>query len=82
VRVARELRPGAWVTALAVLLVVAGGVFAYLLYNLARLARASRGAELEIHVTGADVIVLGGGALACWAVAGALAVWRKRRAGP
>ncbi len=68
-----------WVNAIAFALILAGAVFAYLLYRLHRFAKASEGSVNEITLTGADMILLGGGALASWIIAGVLLRWQRRR---
>ncbi|HLR57086.1 MAG TPA: hypothetical protein VK098_02775 [Beutenbergiaceae bacterium] len=68
-----------WVNAIAFALILAGAVFAYLLYRLHRFAKASEGSVNPVVLTGADIALLGGGALASWIIAGVLLRWQRRR---
>lgn len=70
--------PRPWVGTIAVVFILIGAVLAYLLYRLAAFARASEGSAAEITVNAADVLLLGGGALLCWVIAGFLFRWRRR----
>lgn len=64
---------------LAVVFLILGVVFAYLLLRLAGWARASHGSAYPVALTAADVVLLGGGAAGCWMLAGFLLWWRRRR---
>jgi len=75
----RPSPPRPWVNAIAFALILAGAVFAYLLYRLQQFAKASEGSANEVALTGADILLLGGGALAAWIIAAVLLRWQRRR---
>jgi len=71
--------PRPWVGTIAVVFILIGAVLAYLLYRLSAFARASQGSAVEVTVAGADMVLLGGGALLCWVIAAFLFRWRRRQ---
>lgn len=79
VRPSRLVTPRPWASGVAFVFLVVGGVLAYLLYRLNRLAKASQGSAHEVVLTGADMWLLGGGAAICWLVAAVLLWWQRRR---
>lgn len=74
----RLVTPRPWAGPVAIILILTGGVFAFLLYRLSEVASASAGGSYEVPITAADVLLLGGGALSCWAAAAVLLIWRRR----
>ncbi len=71
--------PQGWSGPLAALFIILGLVFAFLLYRVYSFARASSGSSAEITLTPGDILLLGGGSLACFAIAATLIIWRRRR---
>lgn len=71
--------PSRWSGPLAFVFLILGVVFALLLYQLLRWAHASQGSADAVTITSADILLLGGGAIACWVIAVFLLRWRRKQ---
>lgn len=69
--------PRGWAGPLALVFLLLGVGFTYLLFKLHQWAKASANSATPIEMTGADTLLLGGGSVACFLIAGLLIAWRK-----
>lgn len=70
--------PHGWSGPLAGIFLILGVIFAYLLYRVISWARISAGSAAEVPVSAGEIILLGGGSLACFAITIILLRWRRR----
>lgn len=75
----RVATPRPWGGSIGFVLIVVGILFAWLLYRVHSLAQASQGSQYPVVVSGADYLLLGGGAIACWAAATVLLIWQRKQ---